>query len=33
MEHYKMFELLKDSIVLKFVARKWIKVNYLLNSE
>ena len=29
MEHYKIFKLLNNSTISKFVARKWIKVNDL----
>ena len=27
MEHYEMSKLLNDSTVLKFVTKKWVKVN------
>ena len=33
MEHHKMFKLLNDRTVSKFVTRKWIEVNDLLNSQ
>ena len=33
MEHHKISKLLNDSIVSKFVTRKWIEVNYLLYSQ
>ena len=29
MEHYKIYKLLNDSTVSKFVAKKWLKVNDL----
>ena len=29
MEHYEMSKLLNDSTVLKFVTKKWVKVNDL----
>ena len=31
MEHYKIFKLLSNSAVSKFVTRKWIEVNDLSN--
>ena len=33
MEHYKIFKLLNDSTVLKFVAKEWIKINDLLKDQ
>ena len=33
MEHCKISKLLNDSTVLKFITRKWIKVNDLSNSQ
>ena len=33
MEQYAIFKLLSDTIVSKFVTRKWIKVNYLFGSQ
>ena len=30
MEHYKIYDLLNDSTVSKFVTKKWIEVNDLL---
>ena len=33
MEHHKLFKLLNDSTVSKFVTRKWVEVNDLLGSE
>ena len=32
MEHYKIFKLLNDSAVSKFLIKKWNKINYLLSS-
>ena len=32
MEHYKIYKLLNDSIVSKFV-KKWIEVNYLSSGQ
>ena len=33
MEHYKIYKLLNNSSVSKFVTKKWIKVNDLSNSQ
>ena len=33
MEHYKIFELLNDSAVSKFVTKKWIEVNDLSSGQ
>ena len=33
MEHYKISKLLNDSIASKFVRKKWVKVNDLLNGQ
>ena len=33
MEHHKLSKSLNDSIVSKFVIRKWIEVNYLSNGQ
>ena len=33
MQHYKISRLLNDSTLSKFVATKWIKVNYLSNGQ
>ena len=33
MEHYKIFELLNDSAVSKFVTKKWIEVNELSSGQ
>ena len=33
MEHYKVFKLLNNSTVSKFVTRKLIEVNYLSNGQ
>ena len=33
MEYYKIFKLLNDSTVLKFVAKEWIKINDLLKDQ
>ena len=32
MDHYKIYKLLHDSVVSKFVTKKWIKVNDILSS-
>ena len=33
MEHYKIFKLLNNPTVLKFVTKKWIEVNDLSSSQ
>ena len=33
MEHYKVSKLLNDSTVSKFLAKKWVEVNDLSNSQ
>ena len=33
MEHHKIFKLLNNSIVLKFLTKKWIEINDLLNEQ
>ena len=33
MEHYKIFKLLNNSTVLKFLTKKWIEINDLLNEQ
>ena len=33
MEHSKIFKLLNDSTVSKFVTKRWIKVNHLSSSQ
>ena len=33
MEHYKIFKLLNDSTVSKFVTKKWIEVNKLSHAQ
>ena len=33
MEHYKISKLLNDSIASKFVRKKWVEVNDLLNGQ
>ena len=33
MEHYEISKLLNDSTVLKFVTKKWVKVNDLSNGQ
>ena len=33
MEHQKIFKLLNNSTVLKFLTKKWIEINDLLNEQ
>ena len=33
MEHHKIFKLLNNSTVLKFLTKKWIEINDLLNEQ
>ena len=33
MEHYKIYKLLNDSTVLKFVTKNWIEVNDLSSGQ
>ena len=33
MEHYKIYKLLNDSTVLKFMTKKWIEVNDLSRGQ
>ena len=33
MEHYKIWKLLNNSTVSKFVAKKWVEVNYVSSSQ
>ena len=33
MEHYKIWKLLNNSTVSKFVAKKWVEVNYVSSGQ